>query len=38
MQNQPVASARFLLGTYFIASVDVKGTVRIWNYKKGIIT
>jgi hypothetical protein len=33
MRGKPISSARFLNGSYFVASVDVKGTVRIWNYR-----
>ena len=31
----PVAGARFLGSSYYVFSVDVKGQVKIWNYKTG---
>ena len=37
VRGQPIAAAKFLMGSYFVASVDVKGTVRIWNYKQNTL-
>ena len=33
----PVAGAKFLGSSYYCFSVDVKGQVKIWNYKTGSI-
>jgi WD40 repeat protein len=33
LRGQPVVAARFLVGSNYIAAVDVKGTIRTWNFK-----
>jgi hypothetical protein len=33
MVNHPVAAARFLGSTFFVAAVDQANTVKIYNYK-----
>jgi len=34
----PVAGARFLGGSHYCVSVDVKSQVKIWNYKTGTLS